>query len=143
MKCNAAGRALIQTAEGCKLKTYICPAGRPTIGWGHTEGVKPGQVITQHQADVIFESDLEMYEEGVEGLFERVPLTENQFSALVSFAFNFGVTRLAGSTLRKKIQRKDLTAADEFPKWIHAAGVVQSGLVIRRAAERELFLSLQ
>lgn len=138
MRTNAAGLALIKKFEGCKLQAYLCPAGVPTIGWGHTRDVKLGQRITQHQADVILESDLDVYEENVA---ELCPGTnENQFSALVSFAYNLGVTNLGSSTLRKKYLRGDLAgAAAEFGKWVKAKGQVLPGLVARRAAERALF----
>lgn len=141
MQTNATGINLIKKHEGCRLQAYLCPAGVPTIGYGHTRDVKLGQRITQHQADVILESDLEIYEEGVEHLTRMRPPKENQFAALVSFAFNLGVTRLASSTLMKKYLKGDVQgAADEFPKWVKAGGKVLPGLVKRRAEERALFM---
>lgn len=140
MKINAAGLTLLKRFEGCRLEAYLCAAGVATIGWGHTEGVKLGQKITQHQADVILESDLDMFEENVERLCPDA--TPNQFSALVCFAYNVGVAALANSTLRKKFLRGDIQgAADEFTRWNKAGGKVLQGLVRRRAAERALFLA--
>lgn len=140
MKTNARGVALIKASEQCRLQSYLCPAGIPTIGYGHTgPETKLGQRITQHQAAEILASDLERFEASVSTLCPGV--TECQFAALVSFAFNVGVTSLANSTLRKKLQQGDVPgAADEFLKWTHAAGKVLPGLEIRRAAERALFL---
>jgi lysozyme len=98
--------------------------------------------ITEHHADVVLEFDLERFEEGVEGFTRGIRPTENQFAALVCFAFNVGLTSLANSTLLKKVMRGDTQgAADEFPRWAKAAGKVLQGLVDRRAAERALFLT--
>jgi lysozyme len=145
MKCNAAGRALIKQFESLRLTAYLCPAGIPTIGYGHTSDVthadvKNKRTITEHQADAIFDLDLEKFEEGVSVLTSALALSENQFSSLVSFAFNLGVTRLASSTLYKKLMKGDLEgAAEQFGKWTLANGVRMNGLIHRRAAERELF----
>ncbi len=140
-KINEAGRDLIKRFEGCRLKAYRCPAGVWTIGYGHTgASVKEGLLITQHQADIILESDLTKFEEAVE---EWMPgASSNQFSALVSFAFNLGINALIKSTLRKKFLAADVGgAADEFLRWNKAGGKVLPGLVKRRKAERELFLA--
>lgn len=142
MRTNAAGVALIKRWEGCRLVAYLCPAGVPTIGYGHTTDVRLGQRISQHQADTMLESDLELfYEPPVTRLLKDIPHTENAYAALVSFAYNLGVNALAGSTLLKKYKAGGpLAAATEFAKWNKAAGKVLPGLVKRRAAERELFL---
>lgn len=140
-RANAKAVELIKRFEGLRLSAYLCPAGVWTIGYGHTGDVKRGDRITEHQANAILDVDLEAAERMVEELIE-VPLTDNEFGALVSFAFNFGRKRLATSTLRAYLnQGKRLEAAAEFPKWKHAAGRVVPGLVRRRMAERELFLS--
>ena len=62
MKTSDRGIALIKSFEGCRLTAYLCPSGVWTIGYGHTEGVSKGQVITQEQADIFLKSDLEKYE---------------------------------------------------------------------------------
>jgi len=140
-KINEAGLELIKRFEGCSLVAYKCPAGIFTIGAGHTGDVKEGDQITQHQADVILtEIDLPKFEEGVERLCKDVGLSDNEFSALVSFAFNVGLEALAKSTLLKKLrlgQRRG--AADELLRWNKAGGKVLAGLMKRREAERALF----
>lgn len=137
-KINLAGLQLIKSSESLRLDAYLCPAKIPTIGYGHTGDVKLGTTITEHQADVILELDLERFEVAVEQLAPGA--NTNQFSALVSFAFNVGVGALENSTLLKRFREGAFnTAAAEFAKWTHAAGVVLPGLVKRRAAEAALF----
>lgn len=127
-------------AESCRLSAYRCPAGVLTIGYGHTGDVKPDDVITQHQADAILEVDLQRFEMAVDQLAPRI--NANQFSALVSFAFNVGIDALEKSTLLRCVNGGQFKAAAvEFSKWTHAAGVVLPGLVKRRAAEAQLFLT--
>ena len=139
MKISQKGIGLIKRFEGCKLNAYICPAGIPTIGYGSTDGVTIGDSITQDEAEVLLREDLERFERGVEALAPDV--NQNQFDALVSFAYNLGLAALSGSTLLKKVKAKEwVAAADEFPKWKHAGGKVLPGLVARRAAEALLFL---
>jgi lysozyme len=139
MKTNAAGVELIKNAEGLRLESYLCPAGVWTIGYGHTKDVLPASKITAHQADAILEVDLDRFEREVSALAPGA--NENEFSALVCFAFNLGAAALRGSTLLKKFLAGDKAgAAAEFMKWQYAAGKVLPGLVKRRAAERELFL---
>lgn len=134
------GLDIVKQFEGCKLKAYLCPAGIPTIGYGHTYGVKLGRVISQAEAEVLLDHDYQDALNGVEELI-KVPLTENQLGALASFVFNLGRGKLLGSTLRKKLNQGDYKgAAEEFDKWVFAGGVKLNGLVARRAAEKELFL---
>jgi lysozyme len=143
MRTNALGIALIKKYEGLRLKAYKCPAGVWTIGYGHTGDVKPSDVITEHQADAILDVDLDKFERGVLELLKAVPVfNQNQFSALVSFAFNLGLDALKKSTLLAKFRTGDVKgAAAEFMKWRYAAGRVLPGLVKRRAEEKALFLS--
>lgn len=139
-KINAGGLDIIKRFEGLKLKAYKCPAGVWTIGWGHTGDVKPGATITAHQAEAILDADLDRFELGVDKLAPGLP--SNQFSALVSFSFNVGLEALAKSTLLKKLKSGGpLAAAPEFAKWVRAGGKVLPGLVKRREAERQLFLT--
>lgn len=142
MKTNAAGVALIKRWESLRLDAYLCPAGVWTIGYGHTGDVQRGQRITEHQADVILAHDLEVFERGVEELTRGVTLNENEFSALVSFAFNVGLGALEKSTLLKLLRARALpfAVAAEFKKWVHANGKVLPGLEKRRASEAVLFL---
>ncbi len=139
---NAAGLALVKSFEGCRLTAYPDPGtgGEPyTIGYGHTGGVTPDETITQEQADALLAEDLQKFEQGVNGLCAR-PLTSNQFSALVSFAYNVGLGALAGSTLMRLVNAGNFKeAAAQFSSWVYAGGQAMEGLVRRRAAEAALF----
>jgi GH24 family phage-related lysozyme (muramidase) len=135
MKINDAGIELIKSFEGCRLAAYKCPAGVWTIGYGHTAGVYEGMVISQAQADNMLKSDLKKYEKYVTDNV-KLPLNENQFSALVSFTYNCGVGNLR--TLIKN--RNTNQIADAMILYNKASGKVLSGLVRRREAERKLFL---
>ena len=140
-KTNDAGLELIRTSEGLRLNAYRCPAGVWTIGYGHTGDVKKGDRITEHQANVVLNLDLE-HSEGRVAYWVKAPITDNQFAALVSFTFNLGEGALARSSLLKKVNAgADTAAAAEFLKWVYATGRVLPGLVRRRAAERRLFLA--
>ncbi len=95
---NAAGIDLIKGYEQLALSAYVCPAGKLTIGWGHTDGVRAGQKISREMAEEFFMADLSKAGRAVENLV-TVPLTDNQFAALTSFVFNLGPAPLAASTL--------------------------------------------
>ncbi|EMH7336361.1 lysozyme [Serratia marcescens] len=144
MKTSNNGRNFIKGIEQLRLKAYPDPGtgGKPwTIGWGHAKGVMQGDRITQEQAEQFFSDDLAVFELTVNSAIKR-PMTQNQFDAMVSLAFNIGGPNFAQSTLVKKFNAGDVQgAADEFPKWRKSAGKVMPGLVKRRAAEREMFLS--
>jgi lysozyme len=141
-KINQHGLDILEKCEGLRLKAYRDVVGVWTIGFGHTgPDVKAGQFITQEGAEDLLVQDLEIAAETVEKL-TLVPLTDNQFSALVCLVFNIGQTAFAGSTLLRKLnQGKRADAAEEFLKWDHAGGKTIPGLTARRAAERALFLS--
>ena len=139
MKPSGACRALVRRFEGCKLQAYLCPAGIPTIGVGHTKGVKIGDRCTVQQADVWLSQDLEDAGAAV-AMLVRVPLTQGQFDALVSFVFNLGARRLAESTLLIMLNRANYAAAaDQFSRWVYAGSQKLPGLVTRRAAEAAMF----
>ena len=141
MKTSLKGIALIKEYEGLRLGAYLCSAGVLTIGYGHTGGVKEGDLITEQKAEQLLQDDLKKFENGVLRLV-RVPLTQNQFDALVSFAFNLGVWNLGKSTLLKMLNDRDYKgAASQFIRWNKAAGKELAGLTRRRIAESELFLS--
>jgi len=135
---------LIKEFEGCKLEAYPDPAthGEPiTIGVGHTGGVKLGDVITQEQADEYLVSDVSHAANAVNQMVDE-SMTQGQFDALCSFAFNLGIGNLKNSTLLKKLNSGDIQgAADQFLVWNKAAGHVMAGLTRRREAERTLFLT--
>ena len=136
---NKAGLELIKSFEGCKLKAYVCPAGVLTIGYGSTGShVKPGMVITQDQADELLRSDLRRFEDYVDQHCK--PATDNQFAALVSFAFNVGEGNLRTSTLRRLHNAGDYAGAQgQFARWNKGGGKVLAGLVRRREAEAKLY----
>lgn len=142
MRTNRRGVALIQEFESCRLKAYLCSAGKPTLGWGSTgPDIHLGMTWTQEQADERFARDLQRFEREVESLLTFEP-TRNEFSALVSFAYNVGVNALAKSTLLRKFNSGDTAgASNEFLRWNKAGGNVLAGLTRRREAERDLFLS--
>ena len=147
MTINRAGLDLIKSFESLRLRAYRDPVGIWTVGYGHTgPDVYPGLEISKAEAEQLLADDLRESEDGV-GEQVTVPLNDNQFSALVSFAFNAGNGALKRSILRKKLNKKDYKgAADEFRKWVYGTiggrKVLLPGLVRRRAQERNLFLNL-
>lgn len=142
MKTSPKGIALIKSAEGLRLKAYPDPGTGwlPwTIGYGSTVGVTQAMVITEAQAELMLAADLVRFERAVERLVQ-VPLTQGQFDALVSFTYNVGEGNFTKSTLLRKLNAGDTAgAAEQFARWVNAAGKVLPGLVKRRAAERALF----
>ena len=134
------GREIVKHFEDCKLEAYLCPAGVPTIGWGHTKGVKLGDKITQDKADSLFEQDYHEAEQQVQEVVTAF-LSDQQLGALTSFVFNLGIRQLKVSTLLKKLNQNDYKGAgDEFRKWIYSNGKILPGLVKRREMERMVFL---
>ncbi|EGT0451656.1 lysozyme [Serratia marcescens] len=146
MQISKTGIELIKRFEGLELKAYQDSVGVWTIGYGWTQPVDgkkvgPDMVIDQATAERLLKCGVVQYELGVNQLV-KVKIAQGQFDALVSFAYNLGLRSLSTSTLLKKLNAGDkLGAADEFGKWINAGGVKLNGLVKRRAAERELFVS--
>lgn len=139
-KINDAGLNLIKKWEGLRLESYDDGGGVWTIGYGHTDGVKPGQKITEAQAVRFLSEDLSWAESAVE---KQVPvdLSDNQFAALVSLVFNIGQTAFSKSTLRKALLKKDYDeAAKQFVRWSYDNGKFIQGLKNRRLEELELFL---
>ncbi|CAO3445692.1 Phage lysozyme R (EC 3.2.1.17) [Azospirillum argentinense] len=135
--------ALVRHFESLYLKAYLCPAGVPTIGYGHTAGVRMGQTINGLQAEVFLRTDMADAAAAVDRLV-TVPLTAQQRGALASFVFNLGAGALRDSTLLRLLNQRDYDgAAAEFPKWVYATvnGVKKQldGLKKRRAAEADLF----
>jgi len=138
-KTSPAGISLIQRFEGLRLTAYRCEAGVLTIGWGHTgRDVVEGLTINRARAEQLLIQDLSRFEVGVERLAPG--LAQHRFDALVSFAFNLGLTALQGSGLLRRIQAGDFEGAGaEFPKWVFAGGKRSEGLAKRRGIERLLF----
>ena len=106
--------------EGLRLSAYKCQAGVWTIGYGHTKAVTKGDVITEEKAEELLLDDLSIFEKGVSSLV-KVELNENQFSALVSLAFNIGLGNFQKSTLLRLINAGDFpSASKEFTRWSYA-----------------------
>ena len=157
---NVSDRAIkmIKHHEGVRQKPYRCPAKLWTIGVGHVLYPEQGKMkiddrdgfslkpednrtFTMEEVDGILKSDLQRFERGV-ATYCPVALTQGQFDALVSFAFNVGLGTLQRSTLRQKVLRGDMEgAAEEFLKYCMAGGKVLKGLQNRRKDEQALFLS--
>ena len=136
---NAAGLALVKAQEGLRLEAYRDGGGVWTIGYGHTRGVKPGDVISRERAELLLDTDLAEAERIVAELV-HVPLTDNQFAALVDFVFNEGAGAFAGSTLLKKLNQGAHALVPACLKsWVFDKGKVAPGLVKRRAAEAALW----
>lgn len=144
---SQAGLDLIIEFEGLKLSPYPDSKGIPTIGYGtimYPDGssvTMDDPTITQDQARQYLEFEVEQKCAGVEK-YVTVPVNDNEYAALVSFAYNLGLGSLHGSTLLKLLNSGTdrATVALEFPKWDKAGGVVVDGLLRRRNAEAALFL---
>jgi GH24 family phage-related lysozyme (muramidase) len=140
LSTNDQGLTLVKSFEGLRLTAYQDAVGVWTIGYGTTDGVKPGMQITEQQAEDFLRRDIARFEPAVASLV-KVPLTSDQFSALVSFVYNLGPGSLQQSTLLRLLNQGNIQgAADEFPRWNKAGGRVLAGLTRRRNAERALFL---
>lgn len=134
---------LIRHFEGFVPNRYLDAAGLPTIGIGHL--IKAGETfsepMSEDEAGDLLRRDLRTAKYWVTKLIS-VPVSDGQYGALVSFTFNLGSGNLQRSTLRMKVNREDhLGAVEEFPKWRRAGGRILKGLVRRRAAEVQLYLS--
>jgi lysozyme len=148
MKLDESGYKLIQEFEGLSLVPYLCSAKVATIGYGSTFYPSSKKVTMQDQpislatAKWMLKETADKFAADVDKLIKS-KLTQNQFNALVSFAFNLGVTSLGRSTLLKKvnINPNDPTIAAEFAKWNKAGGKVLNGLTKRRAKEAKLYFA--
>jgi lysozyme len=139
MKFVDAGLKLIKEFEGFSSVAYEDQGGRWTIGYGSAMNVKPGDTMTEEEASLRLLSDITSTASRVEQLLMH-DLTDNQFSAVVSFAYNLGVGNLAKSTLLNCINKHQIDdAAKSFEMWNKVAGVENAGLLRRRQAERDLF----
>lgn len=130
---------LIHAEEGCRLTAYLDQGGIWTIGWGHTQGVKEGDVISQTQADQLFLEDISD-EVGYVSYYVKTSLNDNQFAALVSLVYNIGAGNFSKSTLLKDLNNNDLAgAASQFLVWDIVNGEKNAGLLARRQKEQTLF----
>ena len=141
MKISLEGLSLIKKFEGCKLIAYKCSAGVWTIGYGHTTGVKEGDVCTQEEAEKLLRGDIFKFEEYVQDSV-KVDLDQSQFDALVAWTFNLGPGNLRSSTMLKKLNNGEYeTVPFEMRRWNKAGGKTLDGLIRRRQAESLLFES--
>ncbi len=130
----------IKRHEGLRLRAYLpTPNDVPTIGWGHTKGVRLGQEISLPEAQRLIEKDVAWVKRVIDGAV-KVPLGPNQVSALYSFVFNLGGSNFRKSTMLRKLNAGDYVGtANEFKRWNKQKGKVLRGLTKRRAHEAELF----
>jgi lysozyme len=142
---NPKGLAIIKAFEGWSSKPYKCPAGVPTIGYGSTHGMYGEKITMSHlhidkeEGEVLLLKELEGVYRAIQA-YVKVPLTNNQYSALCSFIYNVGSGNFRASTLLRLLNYGDYEgAAMEFPKWRMAAGKILKGLIKRRKFEQELF----
>lgn len=137
MKISENGLNLIKKFEGCNLTAYRDAVGVLTIGYGHTGDVKEGQKITQKKADALLLEDLQRFEKHVNQYRKNYKFSQNEFDALVSFAFNIGnINQLTNYGKRNKGM-----IADKMLLYTKAGGKQLSGLVKRRRAEHDLFIT--
>lgn len=143
MRTSQRGIDLIKEFEGFSARAYLCAGGKLTIGYGHTHGVYSGQEITQEKAEEYLRQDLIDAEQTICRLVE-VPLTQNQFDALVSLVYNIGPGNFYSSTIRRVINYK-ISDINEYRlawmMWVKAGGKKLKGLIRRREAEFKLFSS--
>ena len=143
VKINSAGLNIIKESEGLRLTGYLCPAKIPTNGYGHTgPDVFVGQKITLEEADALLANDLARFERGVTNLLDNALTNHNQFSALVSLAYNIGLGAFAKSTALREHKAGNYSRASAgFMLWIKAKGKILGGLVTRRRKEVALYVS--
>lgn len=147
MKINKDGLELIKKHEALRLAAYLDPVGVPTIGYGHTKGVKLGDKITKVQAEKFLKEDVGDAEGAVNNLV-KVALNDNQFSALVSFVFNVGIGAFQQSTLLRFLNQKQYSEVrGQLLRWVYGTDkktgrkIRLAGLVARREDEAKLFNS--
>ena len=139
MKTSNTGIRLIKQFEGFRKDAYLCPAKVWTIGYGHTGNVLPSHTVSELQAENLLKQDLQRFEKAVNELV-KVPISQGEFDALVSFSFNVGTNAFKNSTLLKLLnQGKYREAGAQFGRWTLANGSRLPGLIRRREQEQRLF----
>lgn len=140
MTTSKEGLRLIKEFEGLRLESYKCPAGVWTIGWGHTKGVRPNEVIDVMRANDLLIEDIAPIERELNKL--GINFRQEQFDSLVSWIFNLGIKNFWNSTLlvRIKMNSSDEEITDEIVKWVNANKKPLLGLKKRRIAEANMFL---
>ena len=146
-RTNERGINLLHEFESCRLEAYLCPANVWTIGWGNTQyengiRVRQGDRITQQRADELFKNMLTTFESGVNRSVTS-SINDNQFSALVCFAYNIGIGAFRSSTLLRLVNENpnNPEISNQFLRWNRAGGRVLAGLTRRRTAESDLYFS--
>lgn len=145
MRLSQNGVNFIKSHEALRLKAYQDSKGVWTIGWGHTKGVKPGDVITRAQAEQFIRDDFAWVERILNADLvtgrDKPLVTQNEFDALCSLVFNIGSNAYLDSTVRRKIKQGDkMAAARAFKMWVYSNHKFVQGLANRRADEVRLFL---
>jgi len=152
MDISKKGLEIITVSESLRLTTYLCPAGVPTIGYGHTgKDVKMGMTLSYAQAVAFLQKDCEYIENFIEHFLAPVKLDQNMFDALVSLTFNIGVGNFQTSTVAKLIKRGEPKGSQKinnaFKLWIKGENPkthkyeILPGLVVRRNKEANLYAS--
>lgn len=143
MRTSQKGINLIKSFEGLRLKSYQDSVGIWTIGYGTIHGTGPNMTITNEQAERMFINDITCFEPELDRLV-NVPLTQNQWDALMSFIYNLGAANLGSSTLLRLLNGGDYAgAAAHFSRWNKARGRVLAGLTKRRLTEERIFLGVE
>ena len=144
METSKEGKDFIKAREGLELVVYKDDAGFATIGYGHMfqKHEEPVEVISEEEADRLFEEDCQKAELCVSDACKTVALQQHEFDALVSFTFNVGCGAFRSSTLlRELLASRPVAAAEQFKRWVYAGGKVNKGLAARRRMERHLFIT--
>lgn len=134
------GIGIIKEFEGKRNKAYLDAVGVPTICYGSTSGVKLGQYKTDDECEILVNKEINKFGQEVATLI-KVPVSQQQYDAVVSLAYNVGTTNLRKSTLLRKLNAGDYCgSAKEFNKWVYAGGKKLKGLERRRLAEQQMFI---
>ena len=147
MKISNKGLELIKEFESFSANAYLCPAGKPTIGYGNTfweDGtpVKIGDQISKERAETLLKHVVDNFSVAVE-VDIKIEVTQNQFDAMVSLAYNIGLGAFKNSTLLRQLNRGNFVgASQEFLRWDKSNGKPLLGLTRRREREKLLFDSL-
>jgi lysozyme len=141
MHISVNGLNLLKSFESCRLEAYKDVKGLWTIGYGHTNDVHEGEIVSQAAADALLEMDLRRLETQVLAVLHKSP-TQNQFDAMICLSYNIGFYAFKSSGLLQLFNFGDIEgAAKEFLKWDNVAHKECAGLLRRRQAEQKLFLS--
>ena len=147
MTTSQKGEDFIKSFEKCSLHPYLDAIGKATVGWGNTfyeDGTKvniKNPSISQSRADRLFDAILLKFETDVNKILTNKGLSQHQYDAIISFAYNCGLGNLKGSTLLKKVNldESDLTIPAEFKKWVNSGGKPLNGLIDRRNKESDIY----